>query len=229
MEDLHSLHAHLNGIGSSPVLASTDNLSMKRQRRPSVRLGEIGDHAYHSHAFRGAKQWKPPSKDSNKLSRSRPVPAFELEVTDSKLKRRVKSTWISDIDERFSGSEDVDDGFADFNSEDSDSGLKELSPVHSQRENDEKGVDRVVRARVSDNRDVNYQAPLEVSEDRDGVRVWLNQLGLGRYAPVFEVHEVDDEVLAMLTLEDLKDMGIAAVGSRRKMFSAIQKLNRGFS
>lgn len=63
----------------------------------------------------------------------------------------------------------------------------------------------------------------------DGVRIWLNSLGLGRYAPVFEVHEVDDEVLPMLTLEDLKDMGINAVGSRRKMFCAIQKLGKGFS
>ncbi|KAL5543821.1 hypothetical protein UlMin_007605 [Ulmus minor] len=63
----------------------------------------------------------------------------------------------------------------------------------------------------------------------DGVRVWLNGLGLGRYAPVFEIHEVDDEVLPMLTLEDLKDMGINAVGSRRKMFCAIQKLGKGFS
>ncbi|CAN1796880.1 Protein bicaudal C homolog 1 [Linum perenne] len=63
----------------------------------------------------------------------------------------------------------------------------------------------------------------------DGVRIWLDNLGLGRYAPVFEIHEVDDEVLPMLTLEDLKDMGINAVGSRRKMFAAIQKLNKGFS
>ncbi|GAB2221402.1 hypothetical protein Drorol1_Dr00012578 [Drosera rotundifolia] len=63
----------------------------------------------------------------------------------------------------------------------------------------------------------------------DGVRIWLNGLGLGRYWPVFEIHEVDDEVLPMLTLEDLKDMGITAVGSRRKMFSAIQKLGKGFS
>jgi hypothetical protein len=54
-------------------------------------------------------------------------------------------------------------------------------------------------------------------------------LGLGRYAPVFEVHEVDDEVLPMLTLEDLKDMGINAVGSRRKLYCAIQKLGKGFS
>jgi hypothetical protein len=63
----------------------------------------------------------------------------------------------------------------------------------------------------------------------DGVRIWLNSLGLGKYAPVFEIHEVDDEVLPMLTLEDLKDMGINAVGSRRKMFCAIQKLGKGFS
>ncbi|GAB4845786.1 hypothetical protein Ancab_039195 [Ancistrocladus abbreviatus] len=63
----------------------------------------------------------------------------------------------------------------------------------------------------------------------DGVWIWLNGLGLGRYWPVFEIHEVDEEVLPMLTLEDLKDMGINAVGSRRKMFCAIQKLSKGFS
>ncbi|KAK6153905.1 hypothetical protein DH2020_013544 [Rehmannia glutinosa] len=65
--------------------------------------------------------------------------------------------------------------------------------------------------------------------DRNGVRVWLNRLGLSKYAPLFEVHEVDDEVLPFLTLEDLKDMGINAVGSRRKMYRSIQKLGEGFS
>ncbi|KAI3493458.1 hypothetical protein L1887_41850 [Cichorium endivia] len=39
-------------------------------------------------------------------------------------------------------------------------------------------------------------------------------LGLGRYSPIFEVHEVDDEVLPLLTLEDLKDMGINAGDAR---------------
>ncbi|KAL0355029.1 UNVERIFIED_CONTAM: hypothetical protein Sradi_3949800 [Sesamum radiatum] len=68
----------------------------------------------------------------------------------------------------------------------------------------------------------------ESYRDSDGVRLWLNQLGLGKYASLFEVHEVDDEVLPFLTLEDLKDMGINAVGSRRKMFSSIQKLGKGF-
>ncbi|KAM1091368.1 hypothetical protein FF1_018862 [Malus domestica] len=43
----------------------------------------------------------------------------------------------------------------------------------------------------------------------DGVRVWLNGLRLGRFVLVFEIHEVDDEVLPMLTLEDLKDIGVS--------------------
>ncbi|GAB2272032.1 hypothetical protein Dimus_006855 [Dionaea muscipula] len=67
----------------------------------------------------------------------------------------------------------------------------------------------------------------EEEEEADGVSIWLNGLGLGRYWPVFQIHEVDEEVLPMLTLEDLKDMGINAVGSRRKIFSAIQKLGHG--
>lgn len=80
-------------------------------------------------------------------------------------------------------------------------------------------MDQGINVRVSDRSDL----------DRNGVRVWLNQLGLSRYYSIFEVHEVDDEVLPLLTLEDLKDMGINAVGSRRKMFSSIQKLGKGFS
>ncbi|GFP88408.1 protein bicaudal c homolog 1-a [Phtheirospermum japonicum] len=62
-----------------------------------------------------------------------------------------------------------------------------------------------------------------------GVREWLTGLGLGRYTALFEIHEVDDEVLPLLTLDDLKDMGVNAVGSRRKMYNAILKLRKGFS
>ncbi|OAY67496.1 hypothetical protein ACMD2_17070 [Ananas comosus] len=63
-------------------------------------------------------------------------------------------------------------------------------------------------------------------EDAGGVQSWLDRLGLGRYGLVFEIHEVDDEVLPLLTLEDLKDMGINAVGSRRKLYCAIQNLKK---
>uniref|UniRef100_A0A0D9XZA1 SAM domain-containing protein n=1 Tax=Leersia perrieri TaxID=77586 RepID=A0A0D9XZA1_9ORYZ len=48
---------------------------------------------------------------------------------------------------------------------------------------------------------------------------------MGRYAAAFEAHEVDGEVLPCLTMDDLRDMGIAAVGARRKLFCAIQRLH----
>lgn len=60
----------------------------------------------------------------------------------------------------------------------------------------------------------------------NGVRGWLQNLGLGKYAQHFEAHEVDSEVLPLLTFDDLKEMGITAVGSRRKMFYAIQQLGK---
>ncbi|KAG9133551.1 hypothetical protein Leryth_016510 [Lithospermum erythrorhizon] len=80
-----------------------------------------------------------------------------------------------------------------------------------------------LRFRVSDEMD-----DLSDLSGKEGVKVWLRKLGLQRYGPVFEIHEVDDEVLPLLTLEDLKDMGITAVGSRRKMFCSIQNLDKGF-
>uniref|UniRef100_A0A0D6R893 SAM domain-containing protein n=1 Tax=Araucaria cunninghamii TaxID=56994 RepID=A0A0D6R893_ARACU len=64
---------------------------------------------------------------------------------------------------------------------------------------------------------------------RSGVKAWLNGLGLGRYAQIFEMHEVDMDVLYLLTFDDLKEMGINAVGSRRKMYNSIQQLGKGFA
>lgn len=102
------------------------------------------------------------------------------------------------------------------------------SPVHSVEENglDCWNVDRSEdhRVRVSDG----VESESRERRKNEGVRSWLFELGLSRYAPMFEIHEVDDELLPMLTLEDLKDMGINAVGSRRKMYTAIQKLQKGF-
>ena len=60
--------------------------------------------------------------------------------------------------------------------------------------------------------------------DVNGVKRWLEELGFGKYASVFEIHEVDEEALPLLTLEDLKEMGVFAVGPRRKLFNAIQQL-----
>ncbi|KAJ4974008.1 hypothetical protein NE237_007182 [Protea cynaroides] len=59
------------------------------------------------------------------------------------------------------------------------------------------------------------------------VRTWLEQLGFAKYVGLFEMHEVDEEALPLLTFEDLKEMGIDTVGPRRKMYTAIQHLREG--
>ncbi|KAG6686130.1 hypothetical protein I3842_11G001800 [Carya illinoinensis] len=317
-EILSSAENQLNGVGGGPLLvASTETVGSKRQRRPSVRLGDIGgDQPFDSHVRRsphphplhlhlhnnGNKHWKLAMKDSNnhssasgKTSKTRTL--FHLsssetldgedkegnidglalsswKVKDSKKRaftaKRVRSNWVSKVvdegdggvgagaegDDKYGGGEgeNIDNGYRDFDVENSESPLKEQSPVHSL---ENLGLDghgnerdliyrRPIRARgvVSEgpHDGVELSGPSDTdwkcgtSGDRngnnggeDGVRIWLNGLGLGRYAPVFEIHEVDDEVLPMLTLDDLKDMGINAVGSRRKMYCAIQKLGKGFS
>ncbi|KVH99013.1 Sterile alpha motif domain-containing protein [Cynara cardunculus var. scolymus] len=218
----------------------------KRQRRPSVRLGDIGDqHTFDNQRRTKQQQWKFPSKDS-KSSKTRPLVNLTGggggAITGTK---RVRSNWGSKMDEgdeKFDDEDDYDDdGYRDFDREGSGSQLKEQSlnfSMDNERDLHYVGGSRGrdgVRVRVSDGVELDGPSDTDARNwnnnhpERNGVRVWLNQLGLGRYAPVFEIHEVDDEVLPLLTLEDLKDMGINAVGSRRKMFCSIQKLGKGFS
>nr|XP_027099943.1 pollen-specific leucine-rich repeat extensin-like protein 1 [Coffea arabica]XP_027099945.1 pollen-specific leucine-rich repeat extensin-like protein 1 [Coffea arabica]XP_027099946.1 pollen-specific leucine-rich repeat extensin-like protein 1 [Coffea arabica] len=215
------------------------------------------DRTYHhdntnSYAFdfgtKRTKTKKPPTKRvrSNWAS----APKFEAAAPNGGL------TLPQNEDCAFRDENQENDDFPDFQPEEgSDSPIKDHSPVHSQDINHNTGLhfwDRRagVRARRlsrSDSldpdldrrdNDLNFDHPFNGihndfnSGDHNsscGVRDWLIGLGLGRYAPVFEIHEVDDEVLPMLTLEDLKDMGINAVGSRRKMFSSIVKLRKRFS
>ena len=56
---------------------------------------------------------------------------------------------------------------------------------------------------------------------------WLEEIGFGKYAGVFEMHEVDEEALPLLTFEDLKEMGVLSIGPRRKLYTAIQQLKEG--
>ena len=44
---------------------------------------------------------------------------------------------------------------------------------------------------------------------------WLRGLGLERYERVFRENEIDERVLPKLTADDLKELGIAALGHRR--------------
>ncbi|KAJ0051409.1 hypothetical protein Pint_01250 [Pistacia integerrima] len=304
------------GGAGTMLVPSSETVGSKRQRRPSVRLGDIGGDLHHhqpydSHVRRttlGAttttvansnKQFKhhhmtalDHKREASKSSKTRAltnlsansgeltetldenldsIASGSWKLKDSKKRgsaKRVRSNWVSrnnetlgdknnnnnsndnvnnhfEGDEKYSGGDDMEDGYRGFDMENSESPLKEHSPVHSLENLAVDGHEREVlyynrRGIVRGNREVNDGVELSGPSDNDvrdwnrggsedGVRIWLNSLGLGRYAPVFEIHEVDDEVLPMLTLEDLKDMGINAVGSRRKMYCAIQKLGKGFS
>ncbi len=45
------------------------------------------------------------------------------------------------------------------------------------------------------------------------IAVWLRSLGLGQYEAVFRQNEIDDTVLPNLTAEDLKELGVASLGT----------------
>ncbi|RST56205.1 ATP-binding protein [Variovorax sp. MHTC-1] len=50
---------------------------------------------------------------------------------------------------------------------------------------------------------------------------WLAALGMERYAPMFEAQRIELDVLAGLTDADLKEIGIAALGDRKRILSVI--------
>ena len=56
------------------------------------------------------------------------------------------------------------------------------------------------------------------------VAAWLESLGLDQYAQAFADNAVDAAVLASLTADDLKELGVAAVGHRRRLLEAIAAL-----
>ena len=56
------------------------------------------------------------------------------------------------------------------------------------------------------------------------VVVWLRSLGLGKYEAAFRENEIDETVLPNLTAEDLKELGVTALGHRRKLLDAIAVL-----
>ncbi len=54
---------------------------------------------------------------------------------------------------------------------------------------------------------------------------WLAGLGLAQYAAEFEANDIDASVLGDLTDQDLKEIGVASVGHRRRLMVAIAALN----
>src|SRR5262249_52454997 len=55
----------------------------------------------------------------------------------------------------------------------------------------------------------------------------LRALGLEQYERAFRENEIDERVLPSLTAEDLKDLGVALVGHRRRLLDGIAVLGAG--
>jgi class 3 adenylate cyclase/tetratricopeptide (TPR) repeat protein len=55
---------------------------------------------------------------------------------------------------------------------------------------------------------------------------WLRSIGLGEYASAFEKNAIDTELLASLTPPDLTELGVIALGHRKKLAQAIAKLSQ---
>jgi class 3 adenylate cyclase len=53
---------------------------------------------------------------------------------------------------------------------------------------------------------------------------WLRKVGLEQYEPAFRENKIDREILPRLTVDDLKDLGVALVGDRRRLLEAIASL-----
>jgi class 3 adenylate cyclase/tetratricopeptide (TPR) repeat protein len=56
------------------------------------------------------------------------------------------------------------------------------------------------------------------------VGVWLRSLGLEQYEQSFRDNKIDADVLPRLTADDLRDIGVSAVGDRRRLVAAIAAL-----
>src|SRR6516165_8539968 len=56
------------------------------------------------------------------------------------------------------------------------------------------------------------------------VSAWLRGLGLERYAPAFRDNDIDAEILAELTADDLIGLGVTSIGHRRRLLAAIAAL-----
>ncbi|KAL3818736.1 hypothetical protein ACJIZ3_004641 [Penstemon smallii] len=208
----------------------------KRQRRPSVRLGEIGgDLQYDSHPRRINKTWrfhKDPAL-ATKASKTRPLTNLVNGVVSAepsenyadfsnripktrKPTRRARTNWnkfdSTTVNNAF---QEENEDFREIEAEGSESPLlkEHQSPVNSVENMGLQFWDQQRRGKSESNGVLHHEVNSheeKQSEGSVGVKEWLIGLGLGKYSPVFEIHEVDDEVLPMLTLEDLKDMGISA-------------------
>lgn len=61
------------------------------------------------------------------------------------------------------------------------------------------------------------------------IKAWLEENGMGEHWEKFESNKIDEDTLKSMTENDLKDIGIDALGDRKKIREAINVLSGGSS
>ncbi|PDT39642.1 MULTISPECIES: adenylate/guanylate cyclase domain-containing protein [Sinorhizobium] len=56
------------------------------------------------------------------------------------------------------------------------------------------------------------------------IATWLKSLGLEQYVPAFDDNAIDADILPRLTADDLKEIGVGALGHRKRILEAIAEL-----
>ena len=56
------------------------------------------------------------------------------------------------------------------------------------------------------------------------IKAWLKENGMGEHWEKFESNKIDEDTLKSMTEDDLKDIGIDALGDRKKLIEEIKRL-----
>ena len=59
----------------------------------------------------------------------------------------------------------------------------------------------------------------------DDIVQWLEGLGLGQYAQTFAENDIEHDLLPKLTDDDLEKLGVASLGHRKRLLTAIEELS----
>src|SRR5205814_10118304 len=59
------------------------------------------------------------------------------------------------------------------------------------------------------------------------IAAWLRELGFAQYEGAFRDNDIDADVLRRLTAGDLRELGVASIGHRRRLLDAIALLSEG--
>jgi len=61
--------------------------------------------------------------------------------------------------------------------------------------------------------------------EKTGIKDWLEEIGMGEHWEKFESNKIDEDILQSMTDNDLKDIGVDALGDRKKICAAISGIH----